>query len=159
MRPPTARAASGPAGVVKDLLITGVSIVAVLLAVVYIAFPPGPTMAMTVTSQAISGDSGVIYGKVVDAAGKPIREATVVVVRETGGSPVQEASLTTAHDGTFRVMVGAPFGTRRVIVSADVGSSVARDTITVGVAGGHAYGITAELVDRDYFLFLPIVTY
>jgi hypothetical protein len=80
-------------------------------------------------------------------------------VHENGSRPEQVASLVPEADGTFRVEIEGKFGTHRVIVSADAGTRTARDTVTIEIEAGHAYGVSAELIQRDYFVFLPISTY
>ena len=134
--------------------------VAVVLVVVLAVFsPPGETLALYVETSAIASDEAVIYGVVEDATGKRLRGATVVVVRENGEGPEQIASVETGTQGTFRVVVTERFGMHRVVVSADAGARTARDSIRIDVEPGSAYGITAELVQRDYFVFLPVSTY
>ncbi len=143
----------------KDAMLTLASLAILVVAGLSIFAPPRMSFAMDVSIQAISGDSAVIYGTVVDASDRPVRGATVVIVREMNGESVQVAALATAPDGTFRTVLPGPFGEHRVLVSADMGSRVVRDSQRFVVEGGHAYGVRAELVNRDYFVFLPISTY
>jgi hypothetical protein len=144
---------------VKDAVLTLASLAILVLAGLSIFAPPRMSFAMDVSTQAISGDSAVIYGTVVDASDRPVRGATVAIVREANGDSTQVAALTTAPDGTFRTVLSGPFGEHRVLVSADMGGRVVRDSQCFLVEGGHAYGVRAELINRDYFVFLPISTY
>jgi hypothetical protein len=143
----------------KDALLTLASLAILVIAGLSIFAPPRMSFAMDVTTQAISSDSAVVYGKVVDGSDRPVRGATVVIVREENGDSVQVAALATAPDGTFRTELTGPFGQHRVLVSADMGGNVVRDSTCFDIDGGHAYGVRVELVNRDYFVFLPVSSY
>lgn len=145
--------------IVQDVVLTVLSLVIVGGAAMAIFTPPEKSIALGVESEPIASDVAIVYGTVVDVEGKPVRGARVAVIYENGNGPEQIASVSTAADGSFRVVSSGPFGTYRVVVAADIGTTTARDSITFQATAGHAYGITAELVNRDYFIFLPVVGY
>ena len=58
--------------VAKDVTMTSISLVVVLLLVAVVFMPPGTSFALTVNAETIPGDRAVIYGTVLDQDGKPL---------------------------------------------------------------------------------------
>jgi hypothetical protein len=144
-----------------DVVLTLVSMVVLVVLALYVVAPPAPSMALDVTSgaAATAGQPAVVYGTVVEGDGKPVRGATVVVSHQTSTGLVRVLSMTADATGAFRGEGPSPSGDYRVTVSADVGGRTARDTIGLALEPGRSYGLRAELVVRDYFIFLPLPTY
>ena len=140
-------------------MLTVSSLFIVAIAAFSIFAPPQKSLALEAYAETIPSDRAVIYGTVLDTEGKPVRGANIVVVYENGSGPVQIAALVPEADGTFRVETDGPFGTHRVIVSAAAGRQTARDSISLDVQAGNAYQITAELISREFFTFLPVSGY
>lgn len=100
-----------------------------------------------------------LFGTVVDAAGKPVRGATVVVVRYVNGVSQNVVTLVSAADGTFFTTLSEPSGTHRLIASVDVGGKNVRGSATLEPQSGQTYGVKITLIEKSYFMFLPIPGY
>jgi hypothetical protein len=150
---------AGRHDIVTDIALTLVSMGVLLAIALYVVAPPAPTMAVEVTTAAAASQTAVVYGAVVDDDDKPVRGATVVVSQQADSGLVRVLSMSADATGAFRGEVPSPAGTYRITVSADVGGRTARDTTTLSLEPGRAYGIRAELQLRDYFIFLPLPTY
>jgi len=142
-----------------DISMTLASIAVLLIAALYVVAPPVDSMAVEISQSAAAADSIVVYGTITDSEDKPVRSATLVVSRQDGGTLTRVATVPVAPDGTFNASIPAIAGTYRLVASVDVGGTVVRDTVTMQMVPGTAYGIAIELVQRDYFLFLPIGSY
>jgi len=100
-----------------------------------------------------------LYGQVVDPAGKPVRGATVAVMRYVNGVSERVVSLVSAADGTFSTTLAEPSGTYRIIASVDVGGKNVRGSTTLDPESGLSYGVRVTLIEKSYILFLPIPGY
>lgn len=103
--------------------------------------------------------SAYLYGTVIDPAGKPMRGATVVIVRYVNGVSQRVTTLVSAADGSFSTTLVDPSGTYRIIASVDVGGNNVRGSTTFSPASGGSYGVQVTLIEKSYFLFLPIPGY
>lgn len=100
-----------------------------------------------------------LYGTVTGADGKPLSGATVVVVQHLNGTTRQVASFSTGPDGTFSGTIPSPEGSYRVLVSVDVGGKTVRGSTRFEMTSGTSYGVTARLIERSFFAFMPIPGY
>jgi hypothetical protein len=75
---------------------------------------------------------------------------------------VSRVGLTTANpaDGTLRIQVQpAVAGAYRLVFEANLSQGTLRDAFTLEAAPGSAYGVQAELVNREYYVLLPLPGY
>lgn len=156
MSPSRSTRAYARAPLIQDVVLSATSAAVVILVAWLLFMPPGVSMAISVESIAASGPI-TLYGRVIDQDGRPVRGASVVVVRDLDG--VQVASLGTAADGTFRTVITGGPGSYRVVASVSVGGRTVRDTTRIDMEPDHTYGVSVELQRRTYFLFLPLPSY
>lgn len=142
---------------VQDVVLTGMSVVVVVVIAGVIFMPPGMSMAVESTAQGVSASTMVLYGDVVDTSDKPVRAASIVVQRDDTGQQV--AATSSAADGTFRVELPPVAATYRIVAAADTGGRNVRDSIRLAMAPGLSYGLRVELKSRDYFLFIVMPSY
>lgn len=147
------------AAIIEDLVYTGLSLLVLVGIVAYLFMPPTISMAVDVQQQAVAGTSIIVYGSVLDLDDRAVRNASVVISKDTQTGFVQVASVTTGSDGTYRVELNDELAAYKVVVSADIGGSSAADTITTRMQPGQATQVSAVLQSEPYFLFVPIATY
>jgi hypothetical protein len=150
--------------VLREVAVTVASIIVVLYTASMI-HPSEPQRALAlsvVNTQAIAADTLIFYGTVVDkSTGKPVRGASVTLARvNADGSLTRVASTVTDTSGTFRISVSpATSGKYQLLVQAEITTGTVRDAFPLSALAGHAYGVRAELINREYFSLLPLPGY
>lgn len=149
----------------RETAVTVVSILVVLYAINMMS-PSRPQHALAVSmvsTQAAQAGSIVFYGVVVDkSTGKPVRGASVTAARvNADGTLLNVATtVTDASDGTFRIeMNPGVSGPYQLLVAATISTGTLRDAFPISANVGSAYGLRAELINREYFSLLPLPGY
>lgn len=149
----------------REVLVGIVSMIVLLYVYNYVAYrQPTPAFAVDVIeTQTVATDSVVFYGRVFEAGtDKPVRGTSVTAVRVEADGVVRRVGMVTADpaDGTFRMEVQpASAGTYRLVFEANISGATLRDAFTLEASPGHAYGMQAELINREYYVLLPLPGY
>lgn len=119
--------------------------------------------AIEITSTQLADTNSVVaYGRVADqATNKPVRRARITLDRANGsGSYTLLGTSTAASDGTFRIeSAGAIAGSYRLIAETNVTAGTTRSAFSFSGTPGHAYHFNVNMVDKEYFVLLPLPGY
>lgn len=149
----------------REIVVGIVSMLVLLYVYDYVTYrQPAPAFAVdVVATEAVAADSIVFYGRVFQAGTeKPVRGTSVTAVRVEADGVVRRVGLVAADpaDGTFRIEVKpAVAGTYRLIFEANISGATLRDAFTLEATPGSAYGVQAELINREYYVLLPLPGY
>lgn len=148
----------------KELVVGLVSLAVVLYAAGYLLGQEDQSAFAfeVVTTNAASAGSIVVYGRTQDAAtSKPLRGVALTLARgNAGGSYTRVGTAASAADGTFSIEAqGTQAGDYRLLAEAEISQRTVRSAFTLNAVPGQSYGVDVRLVNKEYFVLLPLPGY
>jgi 5-hydroxyisourate hydrolase-like protein (transthyretin family) len=150
--------------VMREVMVGMISLVVIAYTISYLHGQHDTSaFAIEITStQLAAANSVVAYGRVVDqATNKPVRGARITLDRANGtGSYTLLGTTTAAADGTFRIESPATVaGSYRLVAEANVTAGTTRSAFAFAGTPGHAYHFNVNMVNKEYFVLLPLPGY
>lgn len=144
---------------IKNVIVATASGLVMIALAGFIVAPTGLTFASTLTTAKISGTSSVVYGKVTNSSGRPIKGARVVLYHYRWSHQDIDAVLYTNSQGLYRRVLHRT-GFESVQASYRVGGHLVKSAPRrLYIRKGHAYKVDMRLVSTSKFVFAPIFSY
>ncbi len=143
----------------KSVLVGVLSLAICVGAVMFVFTQPSATLATTLHGTRVTTMSTLLYGKIVNSAGRPLKGVRVAVHRVSGGVHRVDRVMYTASTGTYRSSWVPLSGAYHVEMSVRAGGHMARRSIGLSMLGDLAYKLNAKLLRGPRWYFYKVWPY